>query len=190
MPITAIPAEILQLPRYIGRQRSSFPSLISRDILLPVPAWPARSSFTPPGDIPGKIEGYGRDDSPEFCAMRMEELIAENNYASHAVAPIKEPEIPPAQYGFSTVTGKVWIDHKKCLNCLDKGCVQSCSAGILKLEDGKPVLAVSEEEVKKGKCTECLACEVFCKFQAEDAVFIHLPIPGLKEYRDKIRGKD
>ncbi len=141
-------------------------------------------------DIPGKIEAYGRDDSPEFCARRMEELIAENNYNSHAVALIKEPEIPPERYGFSTVTGKVWIDHKKCLNCLDKGCIQSCSAGILKLEDGKPILAVLEEEVKKGKCTECLACEVFCKFQAEDAIFIHLPIPGLKEYRDKIRGKD
>jgi succinyl-CoA synthetase beta subunit len=141
-------------------------------------------------DIPGKIEGYGRADSPEFCARRMEELIVENNYASHAVAPIKEPEIPPEQYVFSTVTGKVWIDHKKCLNCLEKGCIKSCSAGILKLEDGKPVLAVLEEEAKKGKCTECLACEVFCRFHAEDAVFIDLPIPGLKEYRDKIRGKD
>ncbi len=141
-------------------------------------------------DIPGKIEGYGRDDSPEFCARRMEEFIAENDYTSHAVAPIKEPEIPSEQYAFSTVTGKVWIDHNKCLNCLDKGCIKSCSAGILKLEDGKPVLAIGEEEAKKGKCTECLACEVFCRFHAEDAVFIHLPIPGLKEYRDKIRSKD
>ncbi len=48
-------------------------------------------------DIPGKIEGYGRDDSPEFCARRMEEFIAENDYTSHAVAPIKEPEIPSEQ---------------------------------------------------------------------------------------------
>ena len=141
-------------------------------------------------DIPGKIEGYGRDDSPEFCARRMEELIAVNDYTPHTVTPIKEPEIPAEQYGFSTITGKVWIDHKKCLNCLDKGCIQACSAGILKLKDGKPVLAVLEEEAKKGKCTECLACEIFCRFQAENAVFIHLPIPGLKEYRDKIRGKD
>ena len=74
----------------------------------------------------------------------MEEFIAENDYTSHAVAPIKEPEIPSEQYAFSTVTGKVWIDHNKCLNCLDKGCIKSCSAGILKLEDGKPVLAIGE----------------------------------------------
>ena len=57
---------------------------------------------------------------------------------------------------------------------------------ILKLEEGKPVLAISSEEAKKGKCTECLACEIFCRFHEQDAITIHLPIPGLKEYRERI----
>jgi hypothetical protein len=56
----------------------------------------------------------------------------------------------------------------------------------LKAEEGKSVLAVTKNEAKKGKCTECLACEIYCRFHEQDAVFIHLPIPGLKKYREKI----
>jgi hypothetical protein len=48
------------------------------------------------------------------------------------------------------------------------------------------VLAIPAEEAKKGKCTECLACEIYCKFHELDAIVAHLPIPGLKEYREKI----
>jgi hypothetical protein len=55
----------------------------------------------------------------------------------------------------------------------------------LKLEDELPVLAVSRDEAKKGKCTECLACEIFCTFHEQDAIVIHLPIPELREYREK-----
>ena len=138
-------------------------------------------------DIPAKVEGYGRDDSPEFCADRMEKLINANHNASLKVRPIADPVIPADVYAFETFTGKVYCDHIKCANCQSHGCVSSCKPGILKLSDGKPVLAISVEEAKKGKCTECLACEIFCKFHEQDAIAIHLPIPGLKEYREKFR---
>jgi succinyl-CoA synthetase beta subunit len=137
--------------------------------------------------IPAKVEGYGRDDSPEFCANRMAELIYENDNASHEVRPISDPVIPEKAYAFETFTGKVYFDHSRCLNCKSRGCVSSCKPDILKLRDGKPILSISGEEAKKGKCTECLACEIFCKFHEQDAITIHLPIPGLKDYRDKIR---
>jgi hypothetical protein len=65
--------------------------------------------------------------------------------------------------------------------------VPACAPKILKLEGEKPVLAISVEDARKGKCTECLACEIFCRFHERDAIVIHLPIPGLKEYREKIR---
>jgi hypothetical protein len=45
---------------------------------------------------------------------------------------------------------------------------------------------VTEEDAKKGKCTECLACEIFCQFHEQNAIDIHLPIPGLKEYRNRL----
>ncbi len=137
-------------------------------------------------DIPAKVEGYGRDDSPEFCAQRLEELIKENQSAYHEVKPVVDPVLPKNCYFFETLTGKLSIDHNKCPDCRTKGCIEACKAEILKLEDGKPVLSVSREEAKKGKCTESLACEIFCTFHEQDAIFIHLPIPGLKEYRQKI----
>jgi succinyl-CoA synthetase beta subunit len=137
-------------------------------------------------DIPAKVEGYGRDDSPEFCAQRLEELIKENKSLPHKVKPLAEPSLGPQSYNFETMTGKIFIDHQKCSGCKSKGCIEACSAQILKLEEEQPVLAISQEEAKKGKCTECLVCEIFCTFHEQKAVFIQLPIPGLKEYREKV----
>ena len=137
-------------------------------------------------DVPAKIEGYGRDDSPEFCAERMEVLINKNNSLPHEVRPIRDPIEPAGAYAFETFAGKISIDHSKCTRCRTKGCVEACKAEILKLDQGRPVLAISENDAKKGKCTECLACEIYCKFHEQDAIIIHLPIPGLKEYREKI----
>ena len=69
--------------------------------------------------------------------------------------------------------------------CSSKGCVGACSPKILKLEGDGPVLAIPPEDARKGKCTECLACEIFCRYHERDAILIHLPIPGLAEYRAK-----
>lgn len=141
--------------------------------------------------IPAKVKGYGRDDSPEFCAQKMEELIKENEYRSHRLMPIVEPTPPPGCYSFQIITGEIFIDHQKCAKCRTKGCIKACKPEILKLEDTKPMLAVTPEEARKGRCTECLACELFCTFHEQEAIIIHLPIPGLKEYREKIiRGKE
>jgi succinyl-CoA synthetase beta subunit len=137
-------------------------------------------------DIPAKVEGYGRDDSPEFCARRMKELIDRNDNLSHEIRPISDPELPEDAYVFDTFTGKIAIDHSRCVSCASKGCVDACAPEILKIEENKPVLAVTEEEARKGKCTECLACEIFCQFHEKKAIDIHLPIPGLLEYRDRV----
>ncbi len=138
-------------------------------------------------DIPARVEGYGRDDSPEHCAERMEMLIEENDFACHEVRPIRDPIIPEGAYAFETFTGKIFFDHSKCPHCRTKGCVDACKAEILKIHRGRPVLAVSENEARNGKCTECLACEIYCKFHEQDAITIHLPIPGLREYREMVR---
>lgn len=143
-------------------------------------------------NVPARVEGYGRDDSSEFCAQRLEYLVRDNNQQSHKVRPLKEPgeEYLYSSFSFETITGKIFFDHQKCLNCRTKGCIEACCAQILKLESGKPVLNLSPGEVKKGKCTECLACELYCKFHEQDAIFIHLPVPGLKEYRERIGKED
>jgi succinyl-CoA synthetase beta subunit len=135
---------------------------------------------------PGVVEGYGRDDAPESCAARLEELVSRNPELRHEVRPLVEPAAPPNAYAFDTLTGRLSFDHAKCPGCRTRGCVTACAPGILKLENGLPVLALPPEDAKKGKCTECLACEIFCKFHELDAIIMNLPIPGLKEYRDKV----
>lgn len=137
-------------------------------------------------NIPGAVEGYGRDDSAEFCAERLEKLLAENPSVSHVVKRMDEPSLPADAFVFETMTGHLAIHHQKCSSCRTRGCIGECTAGVLKLEGEKPVLAVSPEEAKKGKCTECLACEIFCTFHEQEAIFISLPILGLKEYRDRV----
>ena len=136
-------------------------------------------------DIPATVEGYGRDDSPEFCSQRLEELT-EKSKSVHAVRPVDSPDLPEDLYFFETMTGRIFIDHQKCPDCRTKGCVEACSAGILKIEEGKSVLSVPLVEAKTGKCTECLACEIYCKFHEQDAILIYLPIPGLKDYRERL----
>jgi succinyl-CoA synthetase beta subunit len=137
-------------------------------------------------DLPGKIEGYGRDDSPEFCAERLTSLIRESQGAKLKVRPVEDVHPAEGSYAFETVTGKLFIDRSRCAACATKGCVPACAPRILKLAEEKPVLAISFDEARKGKCTECLACEIFCRFHERHAITVQLPIPGLKEYRARI----
>lgn len=136
--------------------------------------------------VPGRVEGYGRDDAPEFCASRLEALIRERGGAVQPVRTTPPPAPPEGCYRFATLTGSVAINHERCRKCASKSCVASCAPGILKLEDGCPVLAVTPEEARRGKCTECLACEIQCRFHERAAIFIQLPIPGLEEYRKSL----
>jgi len=83
-------------------------------------------------------------------------------------------------YEFQTVTGKVTIDHSKCDSCDKKPCVESCLPNILSFENGHPVLAIDEKEAAKGRCIECLACELECEFHGNKGIKIYLPLPELK----------
>ncbi len=139
-------------------------------------------------DLPVKVEGYGKDDSADFCAKRLKELVDENGRKLHKVKPLKEFVPPENAYKIETLTGTIFIDHEVCNRCESKACVNECPKDVLKLEKDVPVLNLDKSEVKKGKCTECLACEIACKFHGEGGLYIHLPIPGLKEYREKLTG--
>jgi len=86
---------------------------------------------------------------------------------------------------FDSLTGKVTIDYGICGGCDLYECVKACSyygRGILRIQNGRPVLTVGHTEAK-GRCIECLACEIQCLLKANRAVKIELPIPGLDEYK-------
>ena len=146
------------------------------------------------GCIPAPVEGYKKDDSPDFCAERLDALIKTSASSvepsgelRHVPPPRPRPE-PQKPYSFETVTGgTVTFDHAVCATCETKICVQECARQILSLnEKGLPVLNITPEEAKKGRCVECLACEVDCLLHGAGGGHVHLPIPGLEGYRAKI----
>jgi succinyl-CoA synthetase beta subunit len=131
--------------------------------------------------VPASVEGYRKDDSPDFCAQRLDALIKAGELRDvPAAAPRPEPKKP---YSFETVTsGTVTFDHAVCATCESKVCVQECARQILELNDeGLPVLNITPEEARTGRCVECLACEVECLFQGAGGGYVELPIPGLED---------
>ena len=94
-------------------------------------------------------------------------------------------------YEFEFRTGKVSIDYERCDGCTSLevetafACVKACSLygrNVLRVQGGKPVLAVSPEEARR-LCIECLACEQECYFKGQQALTIVLPLAGLDRLR-------
>ncbi|MBN1659427.1 MAG: acetate--CoA ligase family protein [Anaerolineae bacterium] len=135
------------------------------------------------GWVPAPVEGYRKDDAPDDCASRLDALIKAGKTMAPKVRPEPARAGEPELYQFQTVTkGTVTFDHAVCRTCESKVCVQQCVPHILSLEEGVPVLNISQEEAAKGRCSECLACEVDCFFLGAGGGRIELPIPGLQEY--------
>jgi len=131
------------------------------------------------------VIGYGKNTSPRRAVRKLKEMIGKNP-KFHSVAHPEEFFPKGDEYSFETMTGTIYIDHNACNKCKTRGCIDTCKYNVLKLENGKPVLAIDRENAKRGKCTECLACEIYCNFHEKGALNIVLPIPGLKEYRERI----
>jgi succinyl-CoA synthetase beta subunit len=132
-------------------------------------------------EIPAPVEGYGKNDTPEFCAERLHNLIQEHKPSAKSAKGLVRSE-PKKPFVFDTVTGgRVILDHAVCQECESKICVEMCVPGILSLENGLPKLNISEEEAQKGRCIECLACDVECYFEGNRGGQVILPIPGLTE---------
>jgi succinyl-CoA synthetase beta subunit len=136
------------------------------------------------GWVPAPVEGYKKDDSPDYCASRLHALIQEGKWVEPKVRSVPQGKGEPRHYQFHTVTGgTVSYDHSVCATCESKICVKECARQILSLDgEGLPVLNVTRQEAQQGRCSECLACEVDCYFQGAGGGTIHLPIPGLDEY--------
>ena len=143
------------------------------------------------GHVPAPVEGYRKDDTPDFCAQRLKALVG------CYVVPAEEPKgrsKPSARrpYSFETVTGgSVVYDHAVCATCGSKVCVKECVPHILTLnEENCPVLNITPEAAQKGQCIECLACDVACYFQGAGGGYVDLPTPGLEETRRQRREQE
>jgi hypothetical protein len=111
----------------------------------------------------------------------MRELVDNYDYDAGRGGPAEPGH--DSSYAFETVTGgTVSFDYARCDGCESKVCVEECVPKILSLEGGRPVLNVTGEDAARGRCTECLACEVECRARGNGGGRITLPVPGLAGY--------
>jgi hypothetical protein len=86
---------------------------------------------------------------------------------------------PPGALTFDINGGEVYLDVNHCDEATN-ALLLEYGRGIFKIENGKPALALSPEEVA-GKDSELIACEVECRARAQDVLYVDLSIPGLDE---------
>jgi len=128
------------------------------------------------------VECYGKDMPVDACATRLSELTA--GFTPPARPARRERPAAEKPYTFATPTGEITYDHAVCARCESKVCVSACVPQILQLsEGGVPVLRVTPEEARRGRCTECLACEVDCRALGAGGGRVRLPVVGLSKYR-------
>ncbi len=74
------------------------------------------------GYIPARVEGYKKDNPPDYCAARLHALIAEGQRIEPKVRPEPVMAGSPRPYTFQTVTGgTVTYDHSVCAELREQG---------------------------------------------------------------------
>jgi succinyl-CoA synthetase beta subunit len=123
------------------------------------------------------IEGYKKDDTPAYCAERLVKLVEKNWARPWRPRQRALPEFVGQGYHFPINGGAVWIDHVRCDPTITEFVIEH-SSGLLKKENGLPVLAVSKEDAA-GKDSEFIALEMECRRAGMRVVYVDLPIPGI-----------
>ncbi len=131
--------------------------------------------------LPGRVEGYKKDDTPTSIAQRFAELVNDAGGTGWSPQPRRVPEYVGKSYSFSISGGTVWIDHNGC-DPQTTVVVIEHSSDLLKDAEGKPVLAVSADEIEN-KDSELIALEVECRRAGKPVVFVDLPIKGIDRSR-------
>ena len=131
-------------------------------------------------ELPAKIEGYRKDDSPKFIAERFAKLVEENGNKTWLPALPKRPAFvgSDAATSFTITGGRVWVDLPAC-DAQATALVVNHGFDLFQENDGKPTLAVTDEEIV-GKDSELIALEVELRRAGKPVVFVELDIPGLE----------
>lgn len=132
-------------------------------------------------DLPATVEGYKKDNPPDFCARRMKELVEQAKGKPRKNTFLKGSYAPPRNaLTIRIADGMVHIDLDQCDEATCAVIAETCK-GVLEIRDGKPALAVTEEEAASGRFTGWIGCEIECVLRANPAVYVDLPIPGLDD---------
>lgn len=128
-------------------------------------------------DLPGKVEGYKKGDAPAFIARRFAELVDQSKAAPWQPCEKRKPAFvgSAAAFSFAIKGGRVWIDATRWNEA--KAVVLANGYGLLRDENGKPALVVTEAEIA-GKDSELIACEVECRRAGAEVVHVDLEMPA------------
>lgn len=128
--------------------------------------------------LPARVEGYRKTDPPAQIAARFAALVADAKGAIWKPRPPRRPAFlgEPGARSFSLKGGKVWID----LGAWRKhaAAIVARSNGLLKDDAGGPAIAVAPDAFL-AKDSDMIACEVECRRDGIDGLFVELDIPGL-----------
>ena len=136
------------------------------------------------GMVPAVVEGYKKSDPPAKIAARFRELSddATKRRSDGGWKPrgTRRPGFVGGNgaVSFGVKGGRVWIDGAGWKR--NGAAIVSRASGLLKDDRGSPALAVSAEEFGS-KDSEMIACEVECRRDGVEGVFVELEIPGLGE---------
>jgi succinyl-CoA synthetase beta subunit len=135
-------------------------------------------------DLPAAVVGYKKDDPTAKCAERFKELVDAQNGTGWTPRERAVPSfVGSSDALFFEVAlsdawkGYVWIDYPDC-DAKATALLVEHSAGVLKIDNGKPALAIAPEEAMN-KDAEMIACEIECAIAGSPVVFVDLPIPGV-----------
>jgi succinyl-CoA synthetase beta subunit len=145
-------------------------------------------------NLPAIVEGYKKTDTPAKIARRFAELVAdacanratdrgsERSVLRNEWVP-RPPRKPafvgsPSAHQFAVKGGRVWIDFAAWKS--HAAAIIARSAGLLKDDHGKPALTL-DAEAFKAKDSEMIACEVECRRDGIDGLFVAVDAPGLDE---------
>ena len=131
-------------------------------------------------ELPARVEGYRKTDSPRAIAHRLAELVEAGGGRTWTPRTRRVPRFVGSSdsVSYAILGGRVWIDAARWSTM--KAAAITNSAGLLRDDHGRPALAVSEAELAR-KDSELIACEVECRRIGMDAVFVDMDIPGLAE---------
>lgn len=126
-------------------------------------------------DLVAEVEGYKKDDTPKTIAERFARLVAGSVRGPWNPRRTRVPDYVGSAWNFPITGGRVWIDTAACDEATTAAVVEH-GAGLFEAKDGKPVLAVSEEDAA-GKDSELIACEVELRRAGKPSVFVELDMP-------------
>ncbi len=132
-------------------------------------------------ELPARVEGYKKNDTPAHVASRFAEMVREHGEAKGAAWKPRLPRRP----AFVSTTGAPTFSVRGGLVLVDPevwrqraSAIIARASGLLRDEGGVPALTVTPTQFA-GKDNEMIACEVECRRDGIGGVFVVLDTPGL-----------